>query len=91
MSQNLIMEDNMTEQELKDKAISIAFRTFTCGPTDLVNSEADFENITFEKLEELVWLPFESTPTDEVYNNIVSLAFDIENSFKHLIKRNKND
>ena len=88
MSQNLIMEDNMTEQELKDKAISIAFRTFTCGPTDLVNSEADFENITFEKLEELVWLPFESTPTDEVYNNIVLLAFDIENSFKHLIKEN---
>ena len=25
MSQNLIMEDNMTEQELKDTAISIAF------------------------------------------------------------------
>ena len=90
MSQNLIMEDNMTEQELKNKAICIAFRTFTCGPTDLVNSVADFENITFEKLEELVWLPFESTPTDEVYNNIVLLAFDIENSFKHLIKRNKN-
>ena len=91
MSQNLTMEDNMTEQELKDKAICIAFRTFTAGPADLVNSEADFENITFEKLEELVWLPFESTPTAEVYNNIVSLAFDIENSFKHLIKRNKND
>ena len=71
MNQNLIMEDNMTEQELKDKAISIAFRTFTCGPADLVNSEADFENITFEKLEELVWLPFESTPTAEVYNNII--------------------
>ena len=81
----------MTEQELKDKAISIAFRTFTCGPTDSVNSVADFENITFEKLYELVWLPFESTPTAEVYNDIVSLAFDIENSFKHLIKRNKND
>ena len=80
----------MTEQELKDKAICIAFRTFTCGHADLVNSEEDFENITFEKLEELVWLPFESTPTAEVYNNIVSLAFDIENSFKHLIKRNKN-
>ena len=91
MNQSLTMEDNMNEQELKDKAISIAFRTFTCGPTDLVNSVADFENITFEKLEELAWLPFESTPTDEVYNNIVSLAFDIENSFKHLIKRNKND
>ena len=91
MNQNLTMEDNMTKQELKDKAISIAFRTFTSGPTDLVNSEADFENITDEKLEELVWLPFESTPTAEVYNNIVSLAFDIENSFKHLIKRNKND
>ena len=91
MNQNLTMEDNMTEQELKDKAISIAFRTFTCGPADLVNSEADFENITFEKLEELAWLPFENTPTAEVHNNIVSLAFDIENSFKHLIKRNKND
>ena len=91
MNQNLTMENNMTEQELKDKAISIAFRTFTCGPTDLVNSEADFKDITFEKLEELVWLPFESTPTAEVYNNIVNLAFDIENSFKHLIKRNKND
>ena len=91
MNQNLTMEDNMTEQELKDKAISIAFRTFTCGSTDLVNSVADFENITFEKLEELAWLPFESTPTAEVHNNIVSLAFDIENSFKHLIKRNKND
>ena len=80
----------MTEKELKKKAICIAFRTCTSGPTDLVNSVADFENITFEKLEELVWLPFESTPTDEVYNNIVLLAFDIENSFKHLIKRNKN-
>ena len=91
MNQNLIMEDNMTEQELKDKAICIAFRTFTCGPADLVNSEADFENITFEKLEELVWLPFENTPTAEVYNNIVNLAFEIENSFRHLIKRNKND
>ena len=91
MNQSLTMEDNMNEQELKDKAISIAFRTFTCGPTDLVNSEEDFKNITFEKLEELAWLPFESTPTAEVYNNIVSLAFDIENSFKHLIKRNKND
>lgn len=91
MNQNLIMEDNMTEQELKDKAICIAFRTFTCGPADLVNSEEDFENITFEKLEELVWLPFENTPTAEVHNNIVNLAFDIENSFKHLIKRNKND
>ena len=91
MSQNLTMEDNMNEQELKDKAISIAFRTFTSGPADLVNSVADFENITFEKLEELAWLPFESTPTAEVHNNIVSLAFDIENSFKHLIKRNKND
>ena len=86
MNQNLIMEDNMTEQELKDKAICIAFRTFTCGPTDLVNSVADFKNITFEKLEELVWLPFESTPTAEVYNNIVTLAFDIENGFRHLIK-----
>ena len=91
MNQNLTMEDNMTEQELKDKAISIAFRTFTSGPTDLVNSEADFENITFEKLEELAWLPFESTPTAEVHNVIVNLAFEIENSFKHLIKRNKND
>ena len=89
MSQNLIMEDNMNEQELNDKAISIAFRTFTCGHTDLVNSVADFESITFEKLEELAWLPFESTPTAEVYNNIVSLAFDIENSFRYLIKRNK--
>ena len=91
MNQNLTMEDNMTKQELKDKAISIAFRTFTCGSTDLVNSEEDFENITFEKLEELVWLPFENTPTAEVYNNIISLAFEIENSFRHLIKRNKND
>ena len=91
MNQNLTMEDNMTEQELKDKAISIAFITFTSGATDLVNSEADFENVTFEKLEELVWLPFESTPTAEIYNNIVSLAFEIENSFRHLIKRNKND
>ena len=91
MNQNLTMEDNMNEQELKDKAISIAFRTFTCGPADLVNSEADFENITFEKLEELVWLPFESTPTAEVHNNIVNLALEIENSFRHLIKRNKND
>ena len=91
MNQNLTMEDSMNEQELKDKAISIAFRTFTCGPTDLVNSVADFENITFQKLEELVWWSFESIPTVEVYNNIVSLAFDIENSFKHLIKRNKND
>ena len=81
----------MTEQELKDKAISIAFRTFTCSPTDLVNSVADFENIAFEKLEEIAWAPFESTPTAEVYNIIVALAFDIENSFKHLIKRNKND
>lgn len=81
----------MTEQELKDKAISIAFRTFTCGPADLVNSEADFENITFEKLEELVWLPFENTPTAEVSDNIKTLAFEIENSFRHLIKRNKND
>ena len=81
----------MTEQELKDKAISIAFRTFTCGPADLVNSEADFENITFEKLDELVWFENTSTAIAEVYNNIVSLAFDIENSFKHLIKRNKND
>ena len=91
MNQNLTMEDNMTKQELKDKAISIAFRTFTSGPTDLVNSEADFKNITFEKLEELVWLPFESTPTAEVYNSIINLAFEIENSFRHLIKRNKND
>ena len=91
MNQNLTMEDNMTEQELKDKAISIAFRTFTYGPTDLVNSEEDFENVPFEKLEELVWLPFENTSTAEVYNNIVNLAFEIENSFKHLIKRNKND
>ena len=81
----------MTEQKLKDKAISIAFRTFTCGPTDLVNSVADFENITFEKLEELAWLPFENTSTAEVHNNIVNLAFEIENSFRHLIKRNKND
>ena len=87
MNQNLIMEDSMNEQELKDKAICIAFRTFTSGDTDLVNSEADFENITFEKLEELVWLPFENTPTAEVHNNIVNLAFDIENSFKHLIKK----
>ena len=39
------MVDNMTEQELKDKAISIAFRTFTSGTTDLVNSEEDFEKI----------------------------------------------
>ena len=78
----------MTEQELKDKAISIAFRTFTCGSTDLVNSVADFKNITFEKLEELAWLPFESTPTAEVYNNIVTLAFDIGSSFRHLIKEN---
>ena len=81
----------MTEQELKDKAISIAFRTFTSSATDLVNSVADFENITFEKLEELVWLPFENTSTAEVHNNIVNLAFEIENSFRHLIKRNKND
>ena len=86
MNQNLTMEDNMNEQELKDKAISIAFRTFTSGATDLVNSEADFENITFEKLEELVWLPFESTPTAEVFDNIKTLAFEIENSFRHLIK-----
>ena len=91
MNQNLIMEDNMNEQELKDKAISIAFRTFTCGDADSVNSVADFKNITFQKLDELVWLPFESTPTAEVYNNIVNLAFEIENSFRHLIKRNKND
>ena len=88
MSQNLIMEDNMNEQELKDKAICIAFRTFTCGHAYLVNSEEDFKNITFEKLEELVWLPFENTPTAEVYNNIVNLAFEIENSFRHLIKEN---
>ena len=81
----------MNEQELKDKAISIAFRTFTSNATDLVNSEADFKAITFEKLEELAWLPFESAPTAEVYNVIVNLAFEIENSFKHLIKRNKND
>ena len=91
MNQNLTMEDNMNKQELKDKAVAIAFRTFTSGATDLVNSEEDFKNITFEKLEELVWLPFENTPTAEVYNNIVNLAFEIENSFKHLIKRNKND
>ena len=91
MNQNLIMEDNMNKQELKDKAISIAFRTFTCSDVDLVNSEADFKNITFEKLEELVWLPFENTPTAEVHNNIVNLALEIENSFRHLIKRNKND
>ena len=38
MNQNLTMEDNMNEQELKDTAICIAFRTFTCGPADLVNS-----------------------------------------------------
>lgn len=79
----------MNEQELKDKAISIAFRTFTSGATDLVNSEADFENITFEKLEELFWLPFENTPTAEVHNNIVNLAFDIESEFKHLVKERK--
>ena len=76
----------MNKQELKDKAISIAFRTFTCSDVDLVNSEADFENITFEKLEELVWLPFESMPTAEVFDNIKTLAFEIENSFRHLIK-----
>lgn len=81
----------MNKQELKDKAISIAFRTFTSGATDLVNSEADFKSVTSEKLEEIAWAPFESTPTAEVYNNIVALAFNIENSFKHLIKRNKND
>lgn len=81
----------MNRQELKDKAISIAFRTFTSDTSGLVNSEADFKSISSEKLEELAWLPFENTSTAEVYNSIVSLAFDIENSFKHLIKRNKND